>query len=132
MTPPHASAERGFTLIELMIALIVLSLGVLALGHLFPQGEQSQLKDRMIATANYYAQEQIENLQGVAWSDPQLTDGTHPAVGSDSLGTYRQWTRNYVVTTMAAPLNNLKRVTVTVNWKFPSARSVTAVTYLRR
>jgi len=48
------------------------------------------------------------------------------------LGTSGQWQRFYQVTTMASPLENLKLVTVTVQWTYMGARSVTATTYVRR
>jgi prepilin-type N-terminal cleavage/methylation domain-containing protein len=124
--------ERGITLVELMIALVVLALGVLAVGRLFPAGERGQLKDRMTTTASYYAQQKIEDLQGVPWTDSRLSDGMHPAAGYDPLGATGQWRQTYMVSTLAAPLNNLKKVTVTVSWTFLGTRSVTATTYLRR
>lgn len=133
MTPwPSSGSERGTTLVELMIALVVLTLGILAVGQLFPAGSRGQLKDRMMTVASYYAQEQVEQLQGAAWSDPALAPGTHPASGYDTLGTGGQWRRAYVVSSLPAPLDNLKRVDVTVSWTFPGSRSVTTTTYLRR
>jgi prepilin-type N-terminal cleavage/methylation domain-containing protein len=128
--PP--TGERGITLIELMIALVVLSLGVLLVGQLFPAGERGELKDRMITDANYYAQQEIEELQGVPWSDARLSVGTHPATGYEAIGSNGQWHRTYVVTSMSAPLDNLRKITVTVSWTFLGNRAVTATTYLRR
>ncbi|MBI5709886.1 MAG: type II secretion system protein [Candidatus Eisenbacteria bacterium] len=129
--PPSAS-QRGTTLVELMIALVVLTLGILAVGQLFPAGSRGQLKDRMTTAANYYAQEQIEQLRSASWSDPGLAPGTHPASGYDTLGTGGQWRRTYVVSSLPAPLDNLKRVDVTVSWTFMGSRSVTTTTYVRR
>ena len=127
---PHRS-ERGITLIEMMIALVVLSLGVLAIAQLFPAGTRRQVSDRMLTTANNYAQQKLEDLSGVAWTDTTLTDGQHPTT-DELLGSNGQWKRHYVVATMASPLDNLKKVTVTVSWKFQGSRTVTAITYLRR
>lgn len=127
-----ARSERGMSLVELVVALVVLSIGVLAIGGIFPAGSRHQLQDRMTTTASYYSQQKLEDLEGLAWADPNLTDGRHPAgTATESLGS-GQWKRFYQVTTMAAPLDNLKRVTVTVNWTFMGARSVSATTYLRQ
>jgi hypothetical protein len=89
------------------------------------------VQDKMISTANYYAQQKIEELINVAWSDAQLTAGRHPAAAASDevLG---QWKRHYDVLVMAAPLDNLKKVTVTVDWKFQGSRSVATTTYIRR
>ena len=124
--------ERGASLIELMIALVVLSLGILSLAQLFPAGSRGQLRDRMTTAATYYAQEKIEQLSSIEWNHADLSVGVHPAAGFDSLGDDRLWLRQYQVEQMTGSLNNLKKVTVTVQWDYMGARSVQAVTYLRR
>ena len=130
--PLASRDERGATLIELMIALVVLTVGILAVGQLFPAGSRGQLQSRMTTAGNYYAQEKLEQLAGSSWTDASLTDGRHPASGSEALGSSGQWQRFYEVTTMTSPLNNLKKVTVTVSWNFHGSRSVTSATYVRR
>src|SRR5262245_5210971 len=127
--------ERGMSLIELMIALIVLAVGFLAVGRMFPTGARAQVQDQLLIGANYYAQEQVEKLTGRDWSDPLLFDGRHPAgTAMDTLGAHRQWLRFYRVTTMTGTLDNLKKVEVTVNYQGASqaSRAVTATTYVRR
>lgn len=127
------AAERGVSLIELMIALVVLSLGILAVGQLFPAGSRGQLQARMTTSGSYYVQQKLEELSVLDWSDAALTDGRHPAgTATENLGPTGQWHRFYDVATLASPLNNLKKVTVTVSWTFKGARSTTATTYLRR
>jgi Tfp pilus assembly protein PilV len=120
-------------MVELMIALVVLALGILAVSRLFPAGTRSQLQSRMLTSANFYAQQKLEDLGRLAWNDPALTDGRHPAgTVNEQLGTSGQWARYYNVTTMTSPLDNLKKVTVTVSWTFMGARQVQTTTYLRR
>lgn len=129
----HRATERGASLIELMIALVVLSLGILAVAQLFPAGARAQLGDRLSTEAGNYAQEKLEELNRLAWSDPALTEGRHPpGTATEALGTSGKWRRFYVVSTMPAPLDNLKKVTVTVGWTFMGDRNVQSTTYLRR
>jgi len=131
---PLPATERGMSLIELLIALVVLAVGILAVGRMFPTGARSQVQDRLRIGANYYAQEGIEQITGRPWSDPMLSDGRHPAgTAMDSLGG-GHWLRFYQVTTMTGSLNNLKKVDVTVNYQGAGQgpRSVTATTYVRR
>ena len=125
--------ERGTSLIELMIALVVLSLGILAIAQMFPAGARGQAQDRMVTAGSYYADEQLEQLNRLTWTDPALTTGRHPpGTATVDLGATGKWHRYYEVTPLPAPLDNLKRVTVTVTWDFMGTRSVQATTYLRR
>ncbi len=130
-SPHPGRGDRGITLVEVLIAIVVLSIGILAVGQLFPAGSRSQLRARMTTSASYYAQEQLEQLACRSFTDPLLSAGRHPASGTDPVGDSGQWGRFYEVTTMAAPLSNLKRVTVTVEWAGGS-RSVSTTTYVRR
>ena len=125
--------ERGVTLVELLAALVVISIGLLALVRLFPTASRNQLEDRMLTSANLYAQEKVEQLSAKGWADTELSIGRHPAgTAVEDLGTSGAWHRYYQVDQMAAPLDNLKKITVTVTWTFMGSRSVTATTYLRR
>ena len=128
-------SERGVTLIEMLIALIVLAIGLLAVGRMFPQGERSAMQDRLLVGANYYSQEKLEELTGRTWNDPLLTVGRHPAgTATESLGMNGSWQRFYMVTAMAAPLDNLKKLDVTVTYSGAGLppRSITATTYVRK
>ena len=131
--PRIARDARGVTLVELLAALVLIALGVLALVRLFPTASQNQLENRMLTTANLFAQEKVEALSAKTWTDADLTVGRHPpGIATEDLGPSQKWHRYWEVTAMAAPLDNLKKVTVTVNWTFMGNRSVTATTYLRR
>lgn len=126
--------ERGMSLVELLIALVVLAIGIMAVGQLYPQGARSQVQDRLTVAANYYAQEKLEELTGRTWSNPLLTVGRHPAgTATESLAN-GQWQRWYDVSIMASPLDNLKKVVVSVSYQGAgrTTRSVTATTYVRR
>jgi len=125
--------ERGVTLVELCIALVVISIGLLALVRIFPTATRNQLEDRMVTSANLYAQEKVEDLSAKGWADADLTIGRHPAgTVNEACGTSGAWQRHWDVAQMASPLDNLKKITVTVTWTFmQGTRSVTATTYLR-
>jgi Tfp pilus assembly protein PilV len=130
---PASRRERGTTLVELMIALVMLSLGILAIAQLFPAGTRSQLQNRLLTSASYYAQEKIETLSHTAWADSTLSVGRHPSgTSTEDIGTSGMWHRHYDVEQMPAPLDDLKKVTVTVAWTYRGARSVQAITYQRR
>ena len=133
---PHtneACDERGITLVEVLIALIVLSLGIMAVGGIFPTATRTELQTRMLSSASYYAQQKLEELKALNWDDPALNPGRHPA-GSvcDTLGASRAWTRFYVVDAMVSPLEDLKRVRINVSWTYKTTRSVIDTVYVRK
>ena len=133
-TPVRVPCERGMTLVELMVALVVLTLGLLAVGRLFPTGARTQTQDHLRVVANEYAQQKVESLTGLTWSDAALTEGRHPSgTTTESLG-QGQWQRSYTVTTLTGKLDNLKKVVVTVDYTGAAggAQTVTATTYVRR
>ena len=125
--------ERGITLVEVLIALIVLSVGIMAVGSIFPTATRAELQTRMRTTASYYSQQRIEMLKSLNWDDPALNPGRHPAGSAcDTLGNGGAWTRFYQVDQMVSPLEDLKRVCVTVNWNYKTTRSVTDTVYVRK
>lgn len=121
--------ERGMSVIELMVALAVIAVGLLAVAQLFPAGTRAQQKDKMFTTANMLANEQLEDLRAIDWSHADMLPGAH---GPDSVGPNNAYVVNYTVTSMAAPMDLVKRVDVTVNYTSIRPRSVTATTYIRR
>jgi type II secretory pathway pseudopilin PulG len=134
MSPPvlASRSQRGITLVEVMIAILVMTTGILALGRLIPSAVRGSQSDRMLTQANAYSQQKLEDLQTLVWSDPLIQDGRHPASSNEALGSTGQWQRHYDVASMAAPLDNLKKITVTVEWNWAGPHNVTATSYIRR
>ena|SRR5436190_8878612 len=129
---PSRNTEQGVTLVELMIALVVLAVGVLALAQTFPAGSRSQNRDRLFSSANAIMQDKVEELGTKDWSSTDLDLGRHPSSGFDSLGQNRNLLRFYEVAAMADPLDNLRRVTVRMNWQYMGARACSTTIYVRR
>lgn len=131
---PSGCSERGMSLVELLIALIVLSIGIVGMARVFPAGARAQAQDQLLMKSNYFAQEQLESLTGRTWSDPLLTDGRHPSGTARDTLAGGNITRFYNVTTMTGKLDNLKKLDVTVTYQGAGqqARSITATTFVRR
>ncbi len=130
IAPQRLRDQRGFTLIELMIALVVLSLGLLALGQLMPAGSRSMISSQRLTGASYYSQQKIEYLRTLPFQDANLDPGRHPAAGFDTLGGSGQLLRSYNVDVLPAPLDNVKRVVVNVGWTWHGSRSVADTVYI--
>jgi type II secretory pathway pseudopilin PulG len=137
MKTPNATTrftqERGITLVEILVALVVIAFVLLGIAQVFPGSARGQVRDRMMRGATYLAQEKLEYLNTLSWGDAALIGGRHPTTGAETCGDNNAWTRYWQVTTLGAPLDNLKKVTVTVKWTAGTfSDSLTSITYIRR
>jgi type IV pilus assembly protein PilV len=99
--------EKGFSLIEVMIALVLLAIGLLAFAGLEVTAIRNATYSKDYARANTYAQQLIEVMKGTDWASV--------SAGSDTLE--GKFTRTWTVTT---PAGDIKRIAVTVSWLDPS------------
>jgi len=131
MRPPRPQVrdERGVSLVELVVALTVIAVGVLAVCQMMPAGARGQTRDRMRTQAGNYAQQQLEVMSTYTWSNTGMSLGRHPDTGADTVGAFR---RLYTVDAMSSPLDNLRKVVVQVTWTSARPETVSATTYLRR
>ena len=115
-TPKHKSTngERGFTLIETTIASLVMLVGALACSSLFVFSVQNNIGGSERTLAMAVAQQQLEQIRSVKYTDSTLNDGTITS-------TVRNGERNYTVqravvseTNSDGTAKNLKRITITV------------------
>ena len=117
--------RAGFSLIELLMAIVFIGIGVVAVAGLFPLATKNVNDGKLLTTALGRAQEKLEELQVAGFSSAVMTPGNY----SDTLGTYvRTWAVQDSV-----PNDGTKMVTVSVGW--PTNRGgedVTLVTYVAR
>lgn len=114
MNPHCASTRRaspvaGFTLIEVMVALVVFAIGVLALGATIPLGSRRIVFAGQQTRGSAMAAEQAEEILEMPFSASDLTAGTHNHAGNPLPGNYFvRWT---VVDSM--PVAGCKRIVIT-------------------
>lgn len=134
LPPRKPSAQAGFSVIELMVALTVLGIGIIGLANVFPLGSQTQMKDRLRTSGSDLAQQKMEQLRMLPWSHSDLDDGTHPASNGETLTLTNEGTfnRRWIVTTQAGNFSDMKLVTVRVRWTVLRPDSVELVSYFRR
>ena len=94
--------QEGFTLVEAMIALVLLTIGMLAFAGLEVIALRNVTFSKDYAKANTFAQQKVEEMKGTAWAAV--------SAGSDTLE--ERFTRNWTVATQG----EVKNLSVTVSW----------------
>jgi len=106
--------QRGFTLVETSIAMVVMMVGALAMSSLFVFSMQNNVGGAERALAMAVAQQELEQLRSVSYEDSTLTAGTTTRTVTN--GT-RSYTVQRVIVDEKNPnneLKQLKRITITV------------------
>jgi len=82
-----AEGEEGFTLVEALIAIVVLVFGLVAITNLMIVAASSNSAGNQATAATALASEQLERLKAIPFTDPQLTAGGN--LNSNSPGYFR-------------------------------------------
>lgn len=127
---PGQTGSAGFTLTEVMIAIVVLSLVSLGGASSVVGVINGNAVSKRVAVAAMLTQTQIEDLKNLPYTDGDLTAGTHPASAQlltvEGGGSY---TRTWTVTAVAGVV--MKTITVTVQWKTGGTTHQVAITTSR-
>ena len=109
-TPPSLCPNAGFTLLETMLALGVLSISLLALAGLQVTAIRGNILSQNITTAVSVAEKKIEELKNTPYANIAAESATQ--VSASNMNFTQQ-----VTVTNNSPLTNTKTVSVLVTWK---------------
>ena len=106
--------NSGFTLIEVLVAMVILSVGLLGTAALITGIISSNKLSNRISTATTCAQDKMENIKGIGYSGMPASDTTttEPYNSITNYSLYKRVTFTDVVN----PAAGMKTVTVTVYW----------------
>lgn len=107
--------QAGFTLLEVMIALVILAIGLLSAVRLVPIGSHHVAHSMERSRASQLTAARAERVLTTPYADPDLDAGTHADDENPLEGSY------YVTWSVEddQPISGCKRVTVSTRW--PSA-----------
>ena len=126
MSPRKACRQGGFTLIETMVAILVMTIGLFSVVALMSSSLNSGAHSRYMSTAALLATEKLEDLSRLPNNDAALVAGTYNDVVQISAGN-----GNIVETTSSGGNTTLYtqspggNITVTPNGAMPAATSDT-------
>lgn len=115
--------RRGFTIIELALAIFLFSFGVVSVLQIFPVNRRILAQSTLQSQASFLAQEQIEAIRSEDYAD--LTVGSYEArhtlpgtIGAFATQFDRETTVSYLNSNYAVigTDQGLKKVVVTVYW----------------
>ena len=102
--------QRGLTLIEILIAIVILSIGILGIGAMQMASTRGNFFSHYLTQACYVAQDRLEFLNHLPYDDALLTTGIHNDGNTTLSGI--AFSRSYEV----ANNGDLKTITYTVAW----------------
>jgi prepilin-type N-terminal cleavage/methylation domain-containing protein len=110
---------QGFSLIELLIALVILSISFLGLASLMVQTTNNNSFGYSMTEAAIFAQDQLENFKTTPWAN--VVTGNDVRQGSTGTNYTRRWV---VVPNIAPPNDTVKEITITIGWNDKANHSV--------
>lgn len=114
-------SQQGFTLIEVMMAMVILGIGIMSIVALQTQDMAYNNSSRRQTQGSTWAMDRIEQLRSVPYGDANLSVGNHNA----NQGPY---SLSWKVEDNDAKVLDTKKVTVTTSW---NNRAVSSVIFIR-
>jgi len=120
--------EKGFTLLEVIVAISILTFGLLAVASMQMTAIRGNYNASNITEATTVAQDRLEDLMGLLYSDPLLDPGNdlsdpNPPSPSGYTITYDVLDNN--------PRMNTRLITVTVQWQDKGVQKQTVLTCVK-
>lgn len=88
MSYPNSRRAAGFTLLETMIAITILSVGLLSMASLIAKATSTSNTSRYTSTQSLLASEKLDELSALPNTDPNLTAGG--GLAADTAGYFDQ------------------------------------------
>ena len=107
----HSKISKGFSLVEVLVALVILSISLLALAGLMVQSTKNSSWGSHLTEAATLAQDRLEALRAVR-PQTDIPEGMNNDQVTAASGIV--YTRTWTVTTNAA--GTLRTITISITW----------------
>ncbi len=119
--------EKGFTLLEVIVAISILTFGLLAVASMQMTAIRGNYNASNITEATTVAQDRLEDLMGLLYSDSLLEN---PGTGDPAPPSPSGYTVTYDVSDNN-PIPNTRLVAVTVQWQDKGVQKQTVLTCVK-
>jgi prepilin-type N-terminal cleavage/methylation domain-containing protein len=116
--------EQGFTLVEVMIALAIFSIGILGVAAMQTSSVTGNASAMGYTEGSTWAMDQVERLLNLPYTHANLDPASSPFSTTSPDGVY---TINWTVT-QPGPIPKTKQVVVTVSWQWGFPQRTKSVT----
>ena len=114
----NLSGDKGFTLIEVLIGLIILAVGILAIAGMHVTSTRGNFFSSNLMQASYVAQDRLEFLKNLPFTDPQIQDGSSVNGSKTISGVVFNWSYRIVAN------GDIRTINLTVTWNDGVDRNV--------
>jgi len=114
----NQTRQQGFTLIEVMMAMVILGIGIMSIVALQTRDTMYNNSSRRQTQAYTWAMDRVERLRALPYTDGDLTTSSHSETQSP-------YTVQWVVSDNTANVADTKKVAVTVLWNGNAISTVT-------
>lgn len=121
--------SKGFSLVEMLIALVILAISLLALAGLMATTTRNNSFGGHMTEAATFAQDKLEELKALPWAN--IVGGTDTKSGSTGVTYARTWNVSTLLNPVPPPNDLLKTVTITINWNDGISRSINIFSAIR-
>jgi type IV pilus assembly protein PilV len=104
----YLKKSKGFTLLEILVALVILSISLLALAGLMVTSTKNTSSGAHMTEAVTFAQDKLEELKISLWGS--IVSGSDQRTGATGIDYNRDWT------VAENEVGDLKTITITINW----------------
>ncbi len=111
---PRVKGDGGFTLLEVLVAMVILAVGLLGMASLSIGIIKGNAISKEISTATTCAREKLEAVEQLGFADTPSSDTT-VTEGYGSMSGYPDCKRQ-TSTAVDTPATDMKTITITVYW----------------
>lgn len=117
----NQTRQQGFTLIEVMMAMVILGIGIMSIVALQTRDTMYNNSSRRQTQAYTWAMDRVERLRALPYTDGDLAISSHSETQSP-------YTVQWVVSDNTTKVADTKKVAVTVLW---NGKAISAIAFTR-